>query len=360
MTPRRMFTTSSKPKTTVGLEIETGSIAATEVAGKNGSAAVSRTAIAPLPPGIVSEGEVRDVDALAAALKSFFSQNKLGKSVRLGVANQRVVVRTIRLPLIEDADELDTAIRFQAQDHIPMPLDQAVLDHQVIAREKGPEGERQMDVLAVAARRDMVTSQLGALQKAGLRPVGIDLSAFGMIRALSTGTPEPEEGSLQTTTLYCHLGDITNLAVARGAQCHFTRIAPFGIDEVVARVAERAQMPDDEAREWLVDVGLDEPLEDFGEDRKEATMAREALIEGASKLVDELRVSLEFYSAQEGAPPVERIAICGAGSTIPGLAERVQVGLGLGIESLSPAALSHLDDEDAARLTISYGLALEA
>jgi type IV pilus assembly protein PilM len=359
-TKRPVFTTSSKAKTTVGLEIETGSIAAAELAGRNGSSTVARTAIAPLPPGLVSEGEVRDVEALAAELKSFFSKNKLGKSVRLGVANQRVVVRTIRLPLIEDDEELDTAIRFQAQDHIPMPLDQAVLDHQVIAREKGPEGARRMDVLAVAARRDMVTSQLGALHKAGLRPVGIDLSAFGMIRALNAGVPDPGQGSVQTTTLYCHLGDITNLAVARGGQCHFTRIAPYGIDEIVTRVAGRLEMPDDEAREWLVDVGLDEPLEDFGEDREEAASAREALVEGASRLVDELRVSLEFYGAQEGAPPVERVVICGPGSTIPGLAERIQVGLGLGIESLSPAALSHLDAEDAARLTISYGLALEA
>ena len=246
-----------------------------------------------------------------------------------------------------------------------MPLEHAVLDHQVIAREAGTEGDRHMDVIAVAARRDMVTSLAQALNKAGLRSVGIDLSAFGMIRALrSEAGPadyqnENGEGELPIpATLYCYLGDITNLAVARGGVCLFTRIAPFGIETIAASVAEREKMPLEDARDWLIEVGLDEPVESFEDDRKQAETARKALEDGSSKLIDELRVSMEFYGAQEGAPAIEQVVVCGPGSTIPGLPERIQQGLGLGIESQCPAALSHLDDEDAARLTISYGLAL--
>jgi type IV pilus assembly protein PilM len=348
---------SGGPGSTVGLDVETGSIAATEVRG-DGSAGVARTAIEPLPPGVMAEGEVKDPAALSGALRSFFSNHKLAKTVRFGVANQRVVVRTLRLPLIEDSDELETAIRFQAQDHIPMPLDQAVLDHQVVAKETDVEGERQMDVVAVAARRDMVSSMLAAMRKAGLRPVGIDLSAFGMIRALDGH--EPSAGEAVPTTLYCYLGDITNLAVARGSVCLFTRLAPFGMDSIAARVAEREGMPLEEAGDLLLDVGLEEPLEDFSGEGTAPEAAREALEEGAKKVVDELRVSLEFYSAQENAAPIERVVVCGPGSTIAGFPEQVQVGLGLAIESASPGALSHLDAEDAARLTVSYGLALES
>ena len=359
-----MFSTSKKPGTIVGLDIETGSIAATEVRA-NGAAKVERTAIAPLEPGVVSEGEVRDEAALADALKRLFAHNKLGKMVRLGVANQRVVVRTLRLPLIEDEDELDTAVRFQAADQIPMPLEQAVLDHQVVGRENGSEGDRHMDVIAVAARRDMVTALARALNEAGLRSAGIDLSAFGMIRALRGSEMRPdgdgEAGPPAVTTLYCYLGDVTNLAVARGGTCLFTRIAPFGVETIAERIAERQKMPLDEAREWMTEVGLEEPVESFAEDQFDrAKVARELLDEGSSKLVDELRVSMEFYGASEGASTIEQVVVCGPGSTIPGLPERVQEGLGLGIEARTPAALAHLDDEDAARLTISYGLALEA
>jgi type IV pilus assembly protein PilM len=354
-----MLTTSKKPQSIVGLDIETGSIAATEVRA-NGTRAIARTAIAPLNPGVVNEGEVLDAEALSAALKALFAEHKLGKTVRLGIANQRVVVRTIQLPLIEDDKEIDTAVRFRAQDQIPMPLEQAVLDHTVISRGTGDDGERQMEVLAVAARRDMVVALLAALRKAGLRPVGIDLSAFGMIRALDSQpdlAPMEQEGQVQTTTLFCNLGDITNLAVARGGQCLFTRVAPFGMESIAQRVAERESMARDDAREALLDVGLEEQLDSFEGDQS-ALAVREALEEGAAKLVDELRLSLDFYSAQEGASGIEHVVLCGPGSSVPGLPERIQTGLGIGIEVATPAALQGMDDEDAARLTVSYGLAI--
>jgi type IV pilus assembly protein PilM len=356
---KSVFASRKGTSSIVGLDIETGSIAATEVR-RNGSHAVSRTAIAPLGPGVVNEGEVQDPEALTAALRSLFAQHKLGKNVRVGIANQRVVVRAMDLPLIEDKDEIDTAVRFRAQDQIPMPLDQAVLDHRVVFKGKGPDGDRQMKVIAVAARRDMVVALLGALRKAGLQPVGIDLSAFGMIRALDVEPALPveaEEGQVQTTTLFAYLGDITNLAVASGGQCLFTRVAPFGVESIAKRVAEKQGVPLEDARDSLLDVGLEESIDSFdGDDSARGT--REVLEEGARKLVDELRMSLDFYSAQEGASAIEKVVVCGPGSTIPGLPERIQVGLGLGIEVMTPAALQGLDEEDAARLVVSYGLAI--
>ena len=123
-----------------GLEIEAGSIAVTEVQGTNGTAQVKASAIEPLSPGVFHEGEVIDPDGLAAALKSLFGSHKLSKRVRLGIGNQRVVVRTLRLPAIEDPKELEAAIRFQAQEQIPMPLDQAVLEHQVVGGVPAEEG----------------------------------------------------------------------------------------------------------------------------------------------------------------------------------------------------------------------------
>jgi type IV pilus assembly protein PilM len=352
-----MLAPKKKTPAVVGLDFETGSIAATEVRG-SGERAVGRTAIAPLAPGVVTDGEVRDTEQLAGSLRELFAHHKLSKSVRLGIANQRVVVRTILLPLIEDPDELDTAVRFRAQDEIPMPLDQAVLDHRVLAKRNGPDGDGQMEVLAVAARRDMVIMLLEALRKAGLSPVGIDLSAFGMIRALSTGSTAMGEAA--TATLFCHLGDVTNLAVSRDGECIFTRVAPYGIEDMAERLSERDDLPMEESRDRLLEVGLEEELDLFEQDGDaSAVTAREVLTEGAGKLVDELRMSLDYYGAQEGVPPIERVVICGLGSTVPGLPEQIEQGLGLGIVAESPNALSHLDGEDAARLTVSYGLALE-
>lgn len=356
----------------VGLEIEAGSIAATEVA-VNGSAQVAGSAIGSLDPGAFHEGEVLDPERLAAALKALFSERKLSKRVRLGIGNQGVVVRTVRLPAIEDPKELEAAVRFQAQEQVPMPLDQAVLEHQVVGGVPAEEGgTAQVDVIVVAARRDMVASFVQPIRKAGLEPVGVDLTAFGMIRALNAageaaaGGGEEIVGSdaspatpPRSAALYCSFGDVTNLAVARGSACLFTRVSHAGLESISARLASARGLSPEHATQWLSHVGLETPLEQLEGDAETVAEARRSLEEGVISLIEELRLSLDYYGAQEAALPVERIVICGPGSAIPGLGSRMEVGLGLPIAVTRPAALAGFEEAAAARLTLPFGLALE-
>lgn len=346
----------------VGLEIEAGSVAAIEVR-ISGKREVAATAITPLPAGAFHEGEVIDPDAVAETLRATFSENDLSKRVRLGIANQRVVVRTMRLPAIDDPKELEAAVRFQAEERIPMPIDQAILDHRVVGgvgatEDTGP----QIDVVVVAARRDMIAASLKPLRDAGLDPVGVDLSAFGLIRALgATGSTVTEPGETQAhpTTLYCNIGDVTNLAVAKGRSCLFTRVAPAGLEGMITDLSGSTGLAPDHARLWLAHVGLAQPVETIEGDPDLIAQVRGALESGASALLDELRLSLDFYGAQEGALAIEQVVLTGPGSVIPGLAEQMAPVLGLPIEVGRPQALAGLDPAAAARLTLSYGLALE-
>lgn len=351
-----------KPGAIVGLDIEAGSVAATEVK-VNGSAAVTASAIGALPPGTFHEGEVVEPDRLADSLKTLFAEHRLAKRVRLGVGNQRVVVRTVRLPAVEDPKELDAAVRFQAQEQIPMPLDQAVLEHQVVggvAAEEG--GAPQVDVMVVAARKEMIASFVEPIRQAGLHPVGIDLSAFGMIRALATegarAQAEPGEAPPQAV-LYCNFGDVTNLAVARGTSCLFTRISHVGLEPIVAELGGSLGLIPEHAIQWLTYVGLERQPEELEGDPAILDGVRRVLESGVSDLADELRLSLDYYGAQESALPVERIVLCGPGSAIGGLSQRMEATLGLPIEVLRPSALQGMNDFAAARLTLPYGLALE-
>jgi type IV pilus assembly protein PilM len=362
----RLQLTRKNPGGIAGLEIEAGSIAVTEVQGENGSAQVKASAIETLPPGVFHEGEVVDPDGLASALKSLFGSHKLSKRVRLGIGNQRVVVRTVRLPAIEDPKQLEAAVRFQAQEQIPMPLDQAVLEHQVVGGVPAEEGSTPLlDVVVVAARRDMVSSFVEPIRRAGLEPVGIDLSAFAMIRALADAGPaadatvEPGQRPGEAV-LFCNIGDVTNLAVARGRSCLFTRVSHAGIEAICERLATARGLSAEHAAQWLSHVGLERPLEEIEGDVATATDARSALEEGVSTLLDEMRLSLDYYGAQEGAIPVGRIVLAGPGSAIPGLLQRMQDGLAPEVGVARPQALSGLDAGAAARLTLSYGLALEA
>jgi type IV pilus assembly protein PilM len=354
----------------VGLDIGTASVAAVELR-RNGDVSIAGTAIAPLPEGATQDGEVADSDALSAALKDFFTTARLGRDVRIGVANQRVVVRTMRIPRVEKESEIENAVRFMAQEQVQMPLDDAVIDWQVL--ESGPElaGGGQMDVAVAAARWDMVRPLVDTVRAAGLRPIGVDVAAFGMIRALAkeaaiassgpyaAGAPGGETMPGSQARLYCSLGDVTNLAIARGSGCLFTRVFPYGMESIATTLAERAGLTMEHARMWLAHVGLEAPLEQVAGDVAIVTAAREVLTEGASKLAAEIRLSLDYYGSQGEAAGIEEIIVCGSGSAVPGLPSALQLDLGFALRPARPVALAGFATPDASRLTVPYGLALE-
>jgi type IV pilus assembly protein PilM len=338
-------------KSIVGLDIEPGYVAAVE--GRGGRVAVERAAMAPLSPGVVREGEVLDVDTLATVLRDMFAEHKLSKRVRLGVANQRIVMRTIDLPPLKDEKQLASAIRFQAQEHIPMPLDQAVLEHHSLGLVETPEGTRSRVVL-VAARRDMIDSLLEATRRAGLRPQGIDLSAFAMIRALY----RPGAGD---ATLYMSVGGVTNLAVAVGTTCVFTRVVAHGTESMASELAERRGLTLEHAHGWLKHVGLLMPIDDIEGDREIIVEARTVLGEGLRRIVDDVRNSLDFYTMQPGAIAVGRVVLTGPAVSIPGFSEQLDQGLLLPLEVgvVSEARPGAFGKTDAGHLAVAAGLTLE-
>ena len=170
--------------------------------------------------------------------------------MRLGVANQRTVLRTLDLPPVDDRKEIEAAVRFQAQDQVPMPLSNAVLDFHALGIVETPEGPRQRVVL-VAAQRDMIQRLLAAVRDAGLRPEGIDLSAFALIRSLYR--PDPEHAG---RVLYLNVDGLTNMAIAEGTLCRFTRVVGGGIEAMASQLAERRSIPLVEARALIAAVDL--------------------------------------------------------------------------------------------------------
>ena len=178
-----MFKKKQRSATVVGLDLDPSHIAAAEV-HVNGSVTVKKGAVVALRPGVLRDGEASDPAALAEALRELFEANDLPKRVRLGIANQRIVVRSLDLPVIEDPKGLAAAVQQEAPDHIPMPMDEAVVDFQSLGVVDTPAGPRSR-VVIVAVRREMVEKIAGAAREAGLTIEGIDLSAFGMVRALA-------------------------------------------------------------------------------------------------------------------------------------------------------------------------------
>ncbi len=124
------------------------------------------------PKASSSDGEIVDTDLFARELKAFVNRNKLrGRGVQVAVSNQKVIVRNIDMPEMTEA-ELRGAIEFQAQDYIPIPVDEVVLDFQVLGKRVGPDGSARQEVLLVAAQKTMINAFLAAVRQAGLKSRG--------------------------------------------------------------------------------------------------------------------------------------------------------------------------------------------
>jgi type IV pilus assembly protein PilM len=348
--------------TLVGLDIQPGYVSAVQ-ARVNGSILVQRAAGMPLPPDTVREGEVLDGGALADTLRELFEGSRLDKRVRVGVANQRTVLRTLELPPLTDRKELATAVRFQAEDQVPMPLDNAVLDFHPLGVIDTPAGPRQR-VIVVAAQRDMVERLLSAVRGAGLRPEGIDLSAFALIRSLHRADEE-HAGRV----LYLNVGGLTNMAIAEGTICRFTRVVSGGLESMATEVAERHGIKLQEARDLLASVDLEEASQGMRLDGEQAGASAEqpkvdvrpVLSAGVREIAGEVRNSLDFHRSQEGGGEVSSVVLSGPALQIRGFSQALQSELRV---PLTPQTVGLVEDGSAgsvsaARLAVAAGLAVE-
>ena len=362
---RRSVPRGRRTQNLVGLEIAPGQLIAVQ-SRLNGHVVVERAAGQPIAPNLVRDGEVSDVSALSEALAELFDGSGLDRRVRIGIANQRIVMRQIELPPITDPKELDSAVRFQAQDEIPMPIESVVLDYHSLGIAETDAGPR-MQVLLVAARRDMVERMLLAARQAGLRPEGVDLAAFGMIRAL-----RPLDAAVGEQVLYLSIGGLTNLAIASGPTCQFTRVITTGVEQIVSEVAATAGLPHADARRLIAAVAAADspnaaPSLATASGNLEAAassdhqqIARTALGDGIRRIAAEVRNSLDFHLGSHGEAPVSRAVLTGPALDLSGfdLALSRELGLPLErgvVELASPTAAGHVP---MSRLAVAAGLSL--
>lgn len=348
------FRAKSKGESLVGLDISATGLAAARVSDGR----VRTASITGLEPGLLTDGEITDPTRLGAAIAEFFTANGMPKKVRMGVASPRVVIRTIELPLITDRKQLEAAIRFQAAEHIPMPLDEAVLDHQVVGSTQAEDAHK-MQVLLVAAHRGLVDTLSETARRAGIKLQGIDLSAFALIRVLYPGSVAAAE-----TLAYVHFGDMVNVTIAEGQLCKFTRATPNGYEAMLARMCERVNLTREHAQMWADHVGISAPLQSLQGEPDIIQAAREELLAVVEQLSNDVTAAIDFHTAQETTAYVSRILLSGPGSSIPGLAENIAARTGLSVET--PAPLGALETSsiegsgiDERRLTLAAGLALE-
>ena len=297
------------PKTRIGLDVGSTAVRAAELT-EGSPPSVVRAAQVPLPAGAVENGEVRDVGAVSEALRELWTRGGFkSRKVWMGVGNQRVVVREIALPAMPEK-ELRQSLGFQVQEFIPMPVDEAVLDYHLI-EELEIEGRPMLRLLLVAAQKAMVDTLVASATGAKVEPIGLDLVPFALVRAVgATGAGMELEttGGEAVVDVGAH---VTNIVVHAAGETRFVRILPSGGRDITVAIA-RGLSVDDEVAERLKRGEVVEGSDGTPRQALDIAMQR------ATQFVDEIRSSLEFYTAQTQGARIERLLISGGGSKLEG------------------------------------------
>ncbi|HKC22257.1 MAG TPA: type IV pilus assembly protein PilM [Gaiellaceae bacterium] len=349
-------------KRITGLKIGASQLAAARVAN-NGSAELLQIARTPLEPGIVVGGELRDPDALAEALKDFFAKNNLPKKgVRLGIANNRIGVRTFDIAGIDDDKQLTNAIRFRAQETLPIPIDEAVLDYQVLGDGTSEDGQPTKRVLLVVAYRDLIDRYVEACKKAGISLVGIDLEAFALLRALQAPLDDAEADAALVAVAIGH--DRSTFAVSDGRICEFTRVLEWGgsaLNVAIARALDAAPSEVDSVKRALA---LTDEMVPEGLTAEQAQKARDAMRRAIQTFARELVSSLQYYQNQPGSLGIGEIVLTGGTAHLAGLSSELERLIGVRVRVGDPLGRMKVskkvgEAEQVGSLAVAIGLGIE-
>ena len=348
----------------LGLDVGTSAVRVVEVAldrpggrGRSGRGpVVTRVGEVPLPAGAVRDGEVVDPAAVGAAITELWRQTGLrSRDVRVGLTGSRVVVRVIDMPAMPDED-MAGAVRFSAADHIPIPLDEAVLDHAVLepVPQAEPGGPAMVRVLVVAAHRSALDGLLAAVTAGGLRAVAVDLVPFALVRTMyepaADEAPEAEDGfippppgtSAAAEAIVSVGAAMTTVVVHEGGRPRFVRTVLAGGDMLTTAIAdelgidpEAAEAAKRDIRPGADDLSAAADIAGTPRNPGDNDLARRAarVVElRLAGILGEIQSGLAYWMAQ-AERPLRRIVLTGGGARAGDIAGRLALLVGAPVES---------------------------
>jgi type IV pilus assembly protein PilM len=298
----------------VGLDIGSTAVRAVELTVSEGSLPVLEAyGQVGLPPGAVDNGEIQDRAVVSAAIQRLWREGGfVGHQVNVGVAGLRAITRELDMPVLPPS-ELDTAVRFQADDVVPFPLDRTQLSSKVIAQFTDDEGTPTLRVLVAAAHRDLIDSVLAAVEGAGLEAVRIDLNTAALVRALH----DPNYTAGPEAIISVGAG-LTMVVVHEQGTLQFVRTIDMGGETMTRAMSSALDVPMADAEVLKRRLETDNTIDD---------RARAACERSVDELVEEIRNSLRFFSSLPGRTPTTRVLLTGGGALSMGLGLKLEQAL---------------------------------
>jgi type IV pilus assembly protein PilM len=320
------------------LDIGSSSIKLVQLQETKDGIALRKAGSAPTPTEAVKGGVVADPLAVAKAIRSLLDALQVeGSSVAAAIAGPTVVVREVPLPSMSDR-QLRKSIQWEARNYISFPVEDSVVEFQVLERPAPSEGS-QMRVMLVAAPRDMVDSQVEAIELAGLEPVAVEIQSFAAMRGTlaANGHAQRDEDITALLGVGAAYADIT---IMRGGQFVLTRMIPIAGDAFTDAIKNALDIDTEEANQLketaMQVVASEEERATLDPAAQQASRAIEPLLD---ELIREIRRSLAYHDYQQQSPDAEagelgvnRLLLSGGSSRLPRICEYFQSQLGVPVE----------------------------
>ncbi|HEY6105930.1 MAG TPA: type IV pilus assembly protein PilM [Anaeromyxobacteraceae bacterium] len=322
----------AKSKLALGLDIGSSSVKLVHLKEKKDGYALQAWGSAPLPPEAIVDGALMNSAAIVQAIQELLGQHKLKlKEAAIGVRGHSVIIKKISLPRMTQ-EELDESIQWEAEQYIPFDVKDVNIDTQILARESDATG--QMDVLLVAAKKDMINDYVSVCAEAGLAITVVDVDAFAVQNAfeasyaLTAGQP----------VVLINVGAaVSNINIVVDGNATFTRDITMGGNAFTEEIQKQLNISYEEA----------EALKVGGQGETDAVVPQEVerVIQGvADQMAGELQRSLDFYAATAGDARVTRVYLSGGTARIAALFRVIEQRAGVPVEILNPFKSVEIDE----------------
>jgi len=338
-----------RSKTTVALDVGSGLMKLVAIDHSGGAPELARVAVAPVLGNAIVEGEIMDPDVVADSIQGLFrSAGIKEKRVVVAVGGRDVIVKKIKVDRMKESEAFEV-VRWEAQQHVPFDVEGVELDFQIL----DPEGsDLQMDVLLVAAKRDLVEDKTQLLTQAGLAASVVDVDAFALHNAFELNYPEAQRGGVALLNIG---HEVTNVNILLNGVPLLTRDLAVGTRKFREDLQRERGMAAEEADALLQGYELTPALEPFLRNR------------GEEIAVGLERASAFLQTATGDIRGVERVSCCGGGARVPGLIDAIAARLRMPVQAAT--ALRRLQvqegvfdtinaDEMGPLLMLATGLAL--
>ena len=338
-------------KSIVGLDIGSSCVKAVEVVPRGDGFELLHLGVAPLPHDAIVDGAFLNASAIVDAIREAIGKSGTkAKCAAAAVSGHSVIVKKISVPAMT-VEELEESIRWEAEQYIPFDVNEVNLDFEVIQH---GDAERPMEVLLVAAKRDLIDDCVNLISEAGLTPSVIDVAGFAVENAFEANfEPGPDD-----VIAVINIGaQVTNINVVVGGVPAFTRDISVGGNQYTAEIQRALSISFDEAER--IKIGESASHESQEVVPQEVEQAMRAV---TNNLVGEIARSLDFFSATATGARIQRIVLAGGASRVPGIDAVFRERTGLEVEILNPLhkmmPSNRFDPEYLAQVGPSLGVCL--